>query len=144
MNIKKLFVLGVVSVGATLAGSLLIGEREAQAHCTAYHPHHCIEDNLPDIDVRPNPQQWFKVRVKICNDTDIPIFYTLPAREESHRVGVDKCWTHTVNRPLGENYTRIRWDKSTNSGFQANTRTIFHRKEYWFKKRGSRIWLSKQ
>lgn len=131
MNIKKLLVLGVLSAGTILAGSLAIGQQKAQAHCTLYHPHHCPVPTPPPT-IRPDPVRWSEVRVKICNSTGSAIFYNI--HNSSQRLPNRKCRTHTRKVTPGTTALRMRWDNGKNRDV---SRLVLHRKTYRFRWRSN-------
>lgn len=62
MRIKSSWKQWLIAVVAVFAGTALLAAaaESAQAHCTAYHPHHCIEELLPPVEpILPDPHPLF-------------------------------------------------------------------------------------
>ena len=134
LKVQKI-ALGTIATATTLI-PLTSNVPSAQAHCTAYHPHHCVRDIKPP-DIRPNPQNWFKVRVTICNSTRSPVFYSLGG--ESHRVASGKCWTHSISKDA--KHVKLVYDGSYKRGYQRLVRFTRHRGRYSFHSKGRYIYL---
>ena len=142
MNLKTIFASSIIAIS-----SLSIPADEVKAHKDCYkqslgigwteickpHIHKPKIPIQPEIPV-PRPDRWFKVKVKICNDGDIPLFYTI--KEDSsgqHRVAPGKCWNHTVNRGW-QGGKRQQWVTVNYHDSNRHTRKrVGHRETYTFK-----------
>lgn len=159
MNSYKSLRIGLLAAVALLVTVLgfVLTTQTASAHCTLYHPHHCVEEVIEDpadalIRDRPSGSEsssclavWTHedYEFRISNETSNTVYYSINGDDFSLSAGYYR--NHSYPKARGSNscntvrysLPRIEFDYSYTSGYQARSYNIGDFSAYQFEVSGN-------